>query len=72
MRFSVDYNKVICAFQSGSHWRQGLAGFAFALALDVNEIHIEMHIELCYNLSRYKEYHLITIKADILHLLHLH
>ena len=24
-----------------------MAGFAFALALDANEIHIEKHIELC-------------------------
>ena len=28
-----------------------MAGFAFALALDANEIHVEMHIELCYSLS---------------------
>ena len=24
MRFSVDYNKVLYAFQPRSHWRQGL------------------------------------------------
>ena len=35
-----------------------MAGFAFALALDANEIHVEMHIE---SLSRYKEYLLTTI-----------
>ena len=35
-----------------------MAGFAFALALDTNEIHVEMHIELCYSLSRYRESHL--------------
>ena len=38
-----------------------MAGFAFALALDANEIHVEMHIELCYSLSRYRESHLTTI-----------
>ena len=38
-----------------------MAGFAFALALDANEIHFEMHIELCYSLSRYRESHLTTI-----------
>ena len=38
-----------------------MAGFAFALALDANEIHVKMHIELCYSLSRYREYHLTTI-----------
>ena len=36
-----------------------MAGFAFALALDTNEIHVE--IELCYSLSRYREYYLTTI-----------
>ena len=43
-----------------------MAGFAFALALklDTNEIHVEMHIELCYSLSRYRESHLTTIKAN--------
>ena len=58
----TDYNKVLCAFLPGSHNYQGssssfMAGFAYALALDVNEIHVEMHIELCYSLSRYREYH---------------
>ena len=40
-----------------------MAGFAFALAVDANEIQVEMHnvIELCYSLSRYREYHLTTI-----------
>ena len=38
-----------------------MAVFAFALALDANEIHAEMHIELCYSLSRYGEYHLTAI-----------
>ena len=46
-----------------------MAGFAFALALDANEIHVEMHIELCYSLSRYREYHLTIIKAVHLHIL---
>ena len=45
-----------------------MAGFAFALALDVNEIHVEMHIELYYSLSRYRESHLTTIKAIHFHL----
>ena len=45
-----------------------MAGFALALALDANEIHVEMHIELCYSLSRYREYHLTTIKAVHLHI----
>ena len=45
-----------------------MAGFAFALALDTNEIHVEMHIELCYSLSRYRESHLTTIKAIHFHL----
>ena len=40
-----------------------MVGFAFALALDANEIQIEKHIELCYSLSRYRESHLTTIKA---------
>ena len=38
-----------------------MAGFAFALAFDANDIHVEMHIELCYSLSRYRESHLTTI-----------
>ena len=38
-----------------------MAGFAFALAIDTNEVQVEMHIELCYSLSRYREYHLTTI-----------
>ena len=38
-----------------------MAGFAFALAVDANEIQVEMHIELCYSLSRYREYLLTTI-----------
>ena len=38
-----------------------MVGFAFALALDTNEIQVEKHIELCYSLSRYRESHLITI-----------
>ena len=38
-----------------------MAGFAFVLAIDANEIQVEMHIELCYSLSRYREYHLTTI-----------
>ena len=37
-----------------------MAGFAFALAVDANEIQVEMHIELCYSLSRYREYLLTT------------
>ena len=46
-----------------------MAGFAFALALDCgNEIHVEMHIEFCYSLSRYRESHLTTIKAIHFHL----
>ena len=45
-----------------------MAGFAFALALDANKIHIEMHIQLCCSLSRYRESHLTTIKAVHLHL----
>ena len=40
-----------------------MAGFALVLALDANEISVEMHIELCYSLSRYRESHLTTIKA---------
>ena len=46
-----------------------MAGFAFALALDANEILVEMHIELCYSLSRYREYHLTIIKAVHLHII---
>ena len=38
-----------------------MVGFAFALAVDANEIQVEMHIELCYSLSRYREYQLTTI-----------
>ena len=38
-----------------------MVGFAFALALDANEIQVEKHIELCYSLSRYRESHLTTI-----------
>ena len=38
-----------------------MAGFAFALALDANEIHVEMQIELRYSLSRYRESYLTTI-----------
>ena len=38
-----------------------MARFAFALPIDANEIQVEMHIELCYSLSRYREYHLTTI-----------
>ena len=52
-----------------------MAGFAFALALDTNEIQVEKHIELCYSLPIYREYHLTTIKAVHLHIwlvLHLH
>ena len=45
-----------------------MAGFAFALDLDANEIHVEMHIELCCSLSRYRESHLTSIKAVHLHL----
>ena len=45
-----------------------MAGFAFALALDANEIHVEMHIELCYNLSRYRESHLTIIKTIHFHM----
>ena len=41
-----------------------MAGFAFALALDANEIHVEMHIELCYSLSRYREYHLTNYQSS--------
>ena len=37
-----------------------MAVFAFALALDANEIYVEMYIELCYRLSRYRESHLTT------------
>ena len=45
-----------------------MAGFAFALALDTNEIKVEKHIELCYSPSRYRESHVTTIKAVHLHL----
>ena len=40
-----------------------MAGFAFALAVDANEIQVEMLnvIELCYSPSGYREYHLTTI-----------
>ena len=40
-----------------------MAGFAFALALDANEIQVEKHIELCCSLSRTGESHLTTIKT---------
>ena len=40
-----------------------MAGFAFALALDANEIQVEKHIELCCSLSRTRESHLTTIKT---------
>ena len=40
-----------------------MAGFAFVLALDANEIQVEMHIELCCSLSRTRESHLTTIIA---------
>ena len=35
-----------------------MAVFAFALALDANEIQVEMHIQLCRSLSIYRESHL--------------
>ena len=38
-----------------------MADFAFALALDANEIQVEKHIELCCSLSR--KSHLTTIKT---------
>ena len=40
-----------------------MAGFAFALALDANEIQVEKHIELCCSLSRTRKSHLTTIKT---------
>ena len=41
-----------------------MAGFAFALALDANKIHVEMHIELWCSLSRYRESHPTTINES--------
>ena len=43
-----------------------MAGFAFVLALDANEIQVEKHIELCFSLSRYREYHLTTISKQFI------
>ena len=43
-----------------------MVGFAFALALDANEIQIEKHIELCYSLSRYRESHLTTRSINLI------
>ena len=40
-----------------------MADFAFALALDTNEIQVEKHIELCYSPSRTRKSHLKTIKT---------
>ena len=44
-----------------------MAGFAFALALDANEIQVEKHIELCCSLSRTGEFHLTTIRGKTIH-----
>ena len=40
-----------------------MAGFAFASALDANEIQVEKYIELCCSLSTTGESHLTTIKT---------
>ena len=40
-----------------------MAGFAFVLALDANEIQVEKHIELCCSLSITRKSHLTTIKT---------
>ena len=43
-----------------------MPGFASALALNANEIWVKKHIELCYSLSRYRESHMTTIKANLI------